>query len=58
MEQITFELTIQEANRILEALGQLPYVQVHQLIHKLQSQAEAQLNEPQSSSVTHKITAS
>jgi Ca2+-binding EF-hand superfamily protein len=44
MKEIKFTLTIQEANLILEALGQMPYIQVHQLVHKLQQQAEPQFN--------------
>ena len=38
-------LTIEEANTILEALGQMPYFQVNQLIVKIQQQASEQLEE-------------
>ncbi len=43
MEQISINLTLEETNQILDALGQLPYVQVFQLVNKIQAQAEAQL---------------
>ena len=43
MEQITINLTIEELNKILESLGERPYVEVFQLINKIQAQAEAQL---------------
>lgn len=44
MKKISLELTIEEANKILEALGNLPFSQVHQLISNIQQQAAAQLN--------------
>ena len=43
MEQISINLTIEEVNKILESLGQRPYVEVFQLISKIQAQAEAQV---------------
>ena len=43
MEQISINLTIEEVNQILESLGQRPYVEVFQLINKIQAQAEAQV---------------
>ena len=43
MEQISINLTIEEVNKILESLGQRPYVEVFQLINKIQTQAEAQV---------------
>ncbi|WP_413167902.1 hypothetical protein ACL6C3_14465 [Capilliphycus salinus ALCB114379] len=43
MEQITINLTLEELNKILESLGERPYVEVFQLINKIQAQAEAQL---------------
>ena len=42
---IKLDLTIEEANLILESLGLLPFVKVHQLIAKIQQQAESQLNQ-------------
>jgi hypothetical protein len=44
MKEISLEMTIDEANLILEALGQLPFIKVYQLIGKLQEQARRQLN--------------
>ena len=43
MEQISINLTIEEINKILESLGQRPYVEVFQLINKIQAQAQAQV---------------
>lgn len=42
-----FEVTHQEANVIIEALGNMPYVKVFELIHKLQQQAQIQLQQNQ-----------
>lgn len=44
MKEISLDVTIDEANLILEALGQLPFVKVYTLIGKLQEQARRQLN--------------
>ena len=41
---IQLELTIDETNLILEALGNEPFVKVHQLISKIQQQASQQLS--------------
>ncbi len=43
---IQIDLTLSEVNQILEGLGQLPYIQVYQLIGKVQQQAQAQLQQP------------
>ncbi|WP_165500412.1 hypothetical protein [Pedobacter psychroterrae] len=43
MEEITLKLTIIEINTMLGALGNLPYVQVMELIAKIQEQAKEQL---------------
>ena len=42
-QELTFQLGIEEANLILEALGQMSFARVHQLVAKLQQQAAAQL---------------
>lgn len=42
---LTFQLTVEEVNTILEALGQQPYVRVYQVIQKLHEQAQAQPND-------------
>jgi hypothetical protein len=44
MTEINVTLTIAEVNQILEALGQLPYSKVYQLVSKIQEQASNQLN--------------
>lgn len=45
MEENTLELnlTIEEVNKIMGALGQQPYIQVCQLINKIQQQVGKQL---------------
>lgn len=43
---VNLTLTVAEVNQILEALGQQPYVQVYQLIAKLQQQAQQALQAP------------
>lgn len=42
MEKIQFNLSIDEANKILAALGQQPYREVAGLIQKIQEQGTAQ----------------
>jgi hypothetical protein len=41
--EITFVVTVEEANLILNAVAQLPYAQVASLVAKLREQAEPQL---------------
>ena len=43
-DSIQLNLSIPELNTMLEALGAMPYYKVYELIAKLQSQAQAQLN--------------
>lgn len=43
MEQLSLNLTVQEINLILEALGEQPYKQVCSLVEKIKAQAEAQV---------------
>lgn len=43
MNEIQLKLELNEINQILEALGTQPYAQVFQLIGKIQTQAEEQL---------------
>jgi len=45
MQTIKLTLTLEEINTVLEALGQMPYVRVYQLITKLQQQTAPQLQE-------------
>lgn len=42
-----FDLTIEEANIIMAALGKLPYEAVFQLVEKIKAQAQEQLSAPQ-----------
>ncbi len=43
-DPIRLNLSIPELNMLLEALGGMPYYKVYELIGKLQSQAQEQLN--------------
>lgn len=43
MSEITLQITVDEANRILEGLGKLPFAEVYQLVAKVQTQASQQL---------------
>lgn len=43
MNKIKLEFDIDETNLILEALGQLPFARVFQLIGRIQEQARAQV---------------
>ena len=52
-EQLTIKLTLNEVNTVLTALGNLPYVQVHTLIHNLQNQAGPQLVEMEQKTAVH-----
>lgn len=49
MEKIKLEITIDEANAILAALGQQPYLKVADLIQKIQGQGSAQMNQTSAS---------
>ena len=44
MEEISLQITVDEANLLLEALGTLPFVKVYALIGKVQEQAGQQLS--------------
>jgi hypothetical protein len=43
MQDIKLTLSLVETNLLLEALGQMPYVRVYELIAKIQQQAQMQL---------------
>lgn len=43
MQEITLKLSINEANLILEGLGELPFKKVYDLVSKIQQQASTQL---------------
>lgn len=46
MQNITLTVSLEEANLILEALGNLPFARVYGLINKMQAQAQAQIEPP------------
>jgi hypothetical protein len=43
MKEINLCLKVEEINLMLTALGNLPFIQVHELIAKVQAQASEQL---------------
>ncbi len=45
MNAVTLELSIEETNLVLEALGAMPFVRVYALVGKIQQQAQSQLQE-------------
>ena len=45
-KKIIFEIGLEEANLIFKALGKLPFVEVYELIGKLNDQANGQLQLP------------
>lgn len=46
-QELKLQLTLGEINQILAGLGNAPYREVYQLIAKIQTQAEAQLQPPE-----------
>lgn len=44
-KELTLTLTVAETNGVLQALGQMPFVQVVSLIQKIQSQTKPQVTE-------------
>ncbi|PCK09208.1 MAG: hypothetical protein COA42_04945 [Alteromonadaceae bacterium] len=49
MKDINLNLSIEQTNVILQALGNLPFVQVHELIDSIQEQASKQVAEQEQS---------
>ncbi|MBC7977170.1 MAG: hypothetical protein H7138_19520 [Myxococcales bacterium] len=47
MKNLQLELTIEDANLILEALGALPFAQVYGLIGRIQERARKQIDDHQ-----------
>ncbi|HEY0737443.1 MAG TPA: hypothetical protein VGD69_21170 [Herpetosiphonaceae bacterium] len=47
MQPVQLSLSLNEVNTVLEALGQMPYIKVYQLIGKIQQQAQEQLQQEQ-----------
>lgn len=50
---MTFNLTINEINIILQALGNAPYAQVFELIENIRTQAQAQVQPAPVKEETH-----
>ncbi len=60
MNTIQLQLELAEVNKILNALGALPFSEVYQLIEKIQRQATAQLDDaeqPRSVSPSDRLSA-
>lgn len=53
MKNIELNLTIDETNVLMEALGQMPYLRVHLLIRKIQQQATPQLENQEGRGTAH-----
>lgn len=49
---VALELTVAQINTILNALGQLPYSTVYQLIETIHQQVAPQLDEPEQAAGT------
>ena len=45
METLRVEMTVDQINLVLEALGDKPFIRVHRLIAQIQAQAKAQLEQ-------------
>lgn len=43
MRKLELRLTVDDANLLLEGLGQLPFAKVHALVSEIQAQASEQL---------------
>jgi hypothetical protein len=57
MNKVTINLSIDEANLVLEALGDMPYRRVYELVVKIQQQASEQLNENQDKKESQNLNA-
>ena len=44
MRELAINVSVEQANLILEGLGQLPFARVYDLVAQVQKQAKAQLN--------------
>ena len=56
MKEVNLSFKLEEVNLILTALGNLPFIQVHELIAKIQTQATPQLNNSVNGNNQQKIT--
>ena len=57
MKEIELKLSVEEANLILEALGNLPFSRVYGLIGNIQRQAQAQLGNGQVNQMPEEVPA-
>ena len=52
MRELKLTVTVDEANLILEGLGQMPFARVYTLVSKLQEQAAGQMNAGEETAVS------
>lgn len=45
MEEIKLDLTLEEVNIVLNALGKMPFIEVYKTIEKIHLQADKQIKE-------------
>ena len=45
MQELTLKLTVDQTNLILEALGDMPFAKVYEVVNSSQSQASSQLQD-------------
>lgn len=55
-QKIALKLDLSQINQILQALGELPFAQVHELIGDIQLQAQAQLEATEAGGAADKST--
>lgn len=51
-KEINLSLTVDEVNQVIEALGQMPFIQVYKLIEKIHLQANQQIDHTQPTNST------
>lgn len=57
MTTLRLDLDVDDVNLVLEALGKLPFVQVYQLIGRIQAQAQAQVQAPGAGAADQQVRA-
>jgi hypothetical protein len=53
MKTIQLELTIEDTNLVLEALGQMPFARVYALIGRIQERARQQIEQSSEPEIPH-----
>jgi hypothetical protein len=55
MKKLQLELTIEETNLILEALGAMPFARVYTLIGRIQESAREQIEDAKPNGAKHEL---